>query len=163
MPLWQKMKENKETDILNQSLQFLKGVGPKRAAALKQCGVETIWDAINYFPFRHEDRREIKHIRDVKDEEFATVYGFVESIAVKKTKSYKKIVQVAIRDASGAIYGVWFNQPWMKDKFSEGQKVLFSGKVSIKQYPSISNPSVEILPDDFFPDEYEGTLIPIYK
>ncbi len=157
------MKENKDIDILNQPLQFLKGVGPKRATALKKCGVETIWDAINYFPFRHEDRREIKHIRDVKDEEFATVYGFVESIAVKKTKAFKKIVQVAIRDASGAIYGVWFNQPWMKDKFSEGQKVLFSGKVSIFKYPSISNPSVEILPDDFFPDEYEGTIIPIYK
>ena len=157
------MKKNNETKILDQPLQFLKGVGPKRAAVLKKCGLETIWDAINYFPFRQEDRRKIKHIRDVKDEEFVTVYGFVESIAVKKTKNNKKIVQVAIRDASGSIYGVWFNQPWMKDKFSEGQKILFSGKASFFKFISISNPSVEFLPDDFFPDDYEGTLIPIYK
>jgi len=157
------MSENKETDILNQPLQFLNGVGPKRAAALKQCGLETVWDAVNYFPYRHEDRREIKHIKDVKNEEFATVYGFVESIAVKKTRARKKIVQVAIKDASGIIYGVWFNQPWMKDKFTEGRKVLFSGKVSLAQFPSMNNPSVEILPDDFFPDEYEGSLIPVYR
>jgi len=157
------MKENITTNILNQPLQFLKGVGPKRAAALKQCGLETVWDALNYFPFRHEDRREIKHIKDVKDDEFATVYGFVDSIAIKQTRARKKIVQVAIKDASGILYGVWFNQPWMKDKFVKGQKVLFSGKVTLAQFPSMNNPSIEILPDDFFPDEYEGALIPVYR
>ncbi len=150
-------------EVLDSSVQYLKGVGPKRAAALLKCGVRTVWDAINYFPYRHEDRREIIHIRDVKNGEFVTVYGLVDTIASKKTRSRKIIVQVSIKDASGYIYGVWFNQRWMKDKFKKGQKVLFSGKAQVTPFLQISNPSVEILPDDFFPEDYEGTLIPIYR
>jgi len=150
-------------EVLDSSIQFLKGVGPKKAATLKKCGVSTVWDALNYFPYRHEDRRKIIHIRDVENGEFATVYGLVDTIASRKMRNRKTLVQVSIKDASGIIYGVWFNQRWMKDKFKKGQKVLFSGKVQTSPSTQISNPSVEILPEDFFPEDYEGTLIPIYR
>ncbi len=150
-------------EVLDSSIQFLKGVGPKRAFTLKKCGVDTVWDAINYFPYRHEDRRKIIHIRDVENGEFATVYGLVDTIASRKMRNRKTLVQVSIKDASGIIYGVWFNQRWMKDKFKKGQKVLFSGKVQTSPSTQISNPAVEILPEDFFPEDYEGTLIPIYR
>jgi len=150
-------------EVLDSSIQFLKGVGPKRAAALKKCGVSTVWDALNYFPYRHEDRRKIIHIKDVENGEFATVYGLVDTIASRKMRNRKTLVQVSIKDASGYIYGVWFNQRWMKDKFKVGQKVLFSGKAQTSPSLQIANPSVEILPEDFFPEDYEGTLIPIYR
>ena len=150
-------------EILNSSVQFLKGVGPKKALALKKCGISSLWDAVNYFPFRHEDRRKIININQVKNGDFVTVYGLVDTIASRKTRSRKSLVQVSIKDASGAIYGVWFNQRWMKDKFKKGQKVLFSGKAQKSPFLQISNPAVEILPDDFFPEDYEGTLIPIYR
>ena len=150
-------------EVLDSSIQFLKGVGPKRASALKKCGVSTVWDALNYFPYRHEDRRKIIHIRDVKNGEFVTVYGLVDTIASRRMRNRKTLVQVSIKDASGYIYGVWFNQKWMKDKFKEGQKVLFSGKAQTSPSLQITNPSVEILPEDFFPEDYEGTLIPIYR
>ncbi len=150
-------------EVLDSSIQFLKGVGPKRASTLKKCGVNTVWDALNYFPYRHEDRRKIIHIRDVENGEFATVYGLVDTIASRKMRNRKTLVQVSIKDASGIIYGVWFNQRWMKDKFKKGQKVLFSGKVQTSPSTQISNPAVEILPEDFFPEDYEGTLIPIYR
>ena len=152
-----------DQDVLSQPLQFLKGVGPKRAAALAKCGLSTVWDAINYFPFRHEDRRSITLIRDLKEGELATVYGLVDSVAARKTRQRKTIVTVGLKDASGVIFGVWFNQPWMEEKFKQGQKVLFTGKPQSAPYFSISTPSVEFLPDDFFPDEYEGALMPIYR
>ncbi len=150
-------------EVLDSSIQYLKGVGPKRAAALKKCGVSTVWDALNYFPYRHEDRRKIIHIRDVENGEFVTVYGLVDTIASRKMRNRKTLVQVSIKDASGIIYGVWFNQKWMKDKFKKGQKVLFSGKAQTSPSLQITNPAVEILPEDFFPEDYEGTLIPIYR
>jgi len=150
-------------EVLDSSIQFLKGVGPKKADALKKCGVSTVWDALNYFPYRHEDRRKIIHIRDVENGEFVTVYGLVDSIASRRMRNRKSLVQVSIKDASGVIYGVWFNQRWMKDKFKKGQKVLFSGKAQISPSLQINNPAVEILPEDFFPEDYEGTLIPIYR
>ena len=152
-----------EQDILSQPLQFLKGVGPKRAAALRKCGLATVWDALNYFPFRHEDRRAISLVRDVKEGELSTVYGLVDTVAARKTRGWKTIVTVSIKDASGVIFGVWFNQPWMEEKFKKGQKVIFTGKVQSAPYLSMSSPSVEFLPEDFFPDEYEGALMPIYR
>ena len=150
-------------EVLDSSIQFLKGVGPKRAATLKKCGVSTVWDALNYFPYRHEDRRKIIHIRDVESGEFVTVYGLVDTIASRKMRNRKTLVQVSIKDASGIIYGVWFNQKWMKNKFKKGQKVLFSGKAQTAPSLQIPNPSIEILPEDFFPEDYEGTLIPVYR
>ena len=146
-------------EVLDGPIQFLKGVGPKKAAALKKCGVATVWDALNYFPYRHEDRRKIIHIRDVENGEFVTVYGLVDSIASRRMRNRRTLVQVSIKDASGIIYGVWFNQRWMKDKFKKGQKVLFSGKAQTSPSLQINNPAVEILPEDFFPEDYEGTLI----
>ena len=150
-------------DVLAQPLQFLKGVGPKRAAALRLCGLATVWDAINYFPFRHEDRRSITLVRDLKEGELATVYGLVDSIAARKTRQRKTIVTVGLKDASGIIFGVWFNQSWMEDKFKKGQKILLTGKPQRSPCFSIASPSVEFLPDDFFPDEYVGVLMPIYR
>lgn len=161
-----KMKEKGSTPdagVLAQPVQFLKGVGPKRAAALRRCGIHTVWDAVNYFPFRHEDRRALTLVRDVKDDAFVTVYGIIDSVDARQTRKFKTIVQVGLKDRTGALYGTWFNQPWMADKFTVGQKALFTGKAQLRPYPAISNPSVELLPDDFSPEEYEGTLTPVYR
>jgi ATP-dependent DNA helicase RecG len=157
------MSESATPDILSQPLQFLKGIGPKRAAALQRCGLVTVADAMNYFPYRHEDRRSISRVSHAADGEYVTVCGVVDTVASRRTRSYKTIVQVGIRDDTGVLYGIWFNQPWMEDKFRKGQQVLFSGKFQFAPFPSINNPSVEILPDDFESGEYEGTLIPVYR
>jgi len=146
-----------------QPVQFLKGVGPKRAEALRRCGIVTVWDAVNYFPYRHEDRRAITLVRDVKDDAFVTVYGVVDSVDMRETRRFKTIVQVGVKDTTGALYGTWFNQPWMAEKFKEGQKVLFTGKAQLRPYPCITNPSVEFLPDDFSSADYVGTLTPVYR
>ena len=150
-------------DVLSQSLQYLKGVGPKRAALLQRCGLSCVEDALNYFPYRHEDRRELISIANAQEGELVTVYGRVDTVAARKTRAYKTIVQVSINDTTGVLYGVWFNQPWMADKFKPGQKLLFSGKFQQAPFPSISNPSFEILPDDFMPGDYQGVLVPVYR
>ncbi|NLF37931.1 ATP-dependent DNA helicase RecG [bacterium] len=152
-----------QNDPLARPLQLVPGVGPQRLKLLQRCGLKTVLDAANYFPYRHEDRSEITYIRSLADGEAATVHGIVDSIASRVTRSRKRIVQVGIRDATGVIYGVWFNQPWMQDKFREGRKVLFTGKVQLDPFPSMANPQVEFLPDDFSPDEYEGAVVPVYR
>jgi len=150
-------------DPLQQSLQYLPGVGPKRAAALARCGLQTVWDAANYFPFRHEDRRSITAIKDLQNGTPATVYGMVEAVSVRQTRRRQTIVSIAVKDATGLLLATWFNQSWMKDKFTEGAKVLLTGKPQDVPRPAFSSPLYEVLPEDFFPDEYEGTLAPIYR
>lgn len=158
-----KAEKSGEKDIAKQPLQMLKGVGPRRAQKLAKCGLGTVWDAINYFPFRHEDRREVSPIEQAMDGDEVTVCGYVDSVASRKTRSRKSLVQVALRDDTDIMYGVWFNQPWMADKFKKGKKVIFSGTAKMDRMPSIMNPSWEIVPDDFDPAQYEGTVIPIYR
>src|SRR5437870_4363627 len=54
-------KEAKEADAIDSELTYLKGVGPKRAEALARLGLRTVYDLLYYFPFRYEDRRQVKH------------------------------------------------------------------------------------------------------
>lgn len=150
-------------EVLHQPVQYLKGVGPKRAALLRRCGIVTVWDAVNYFPYRHEDRRALTLVKDVQDDAFVTVCGVIDSIDARPTRRFRSVVQVGLKDRTGTIYGIWFNQPWMAEKFKYGQKALFTGKAQLRPYPCIAHPSVELLPDDFSPDEYQGTLAPIYR
>ena len=57
-------------DFLNTSIEFIKGVGPKRAELLQtELGIFTLWDMVNHFPFRHEDRTTILPISSVQNTE----------------------------------------------------------------------------------------------
>lgn len=57
-------------EILHKPITYLKGVGPERGEALtKEAGVETVWDLLNYFPFRHIDRSKFDQIRSLTGQE----------------------------------------------------------------------------------------------
>src|SRR5437870_13703032 len=59
---------------LKKPVQFMKGVGPRRAEQLARLGISTVEDLLYHIPFRYQDRREIKKIRDLTlGEEGATV------------------------------------------------------------------------------------------
>jgi ATP-dependent DNA helicase RecG len=150
-------------DVLRQPLQYLSGVGPKRAEALRRCGLATVWDAINNFPFRHEDRRAITLVNQLENGTPATVYGLVDVVRVRQTRQRKSIVSIAVKDATGALEAVWFNQPWMRDKFHQGDKVLLTGKPQNVPFPTMNSPLYEVMPEDFFADDYEGVVAPIYR
>ena len=54
------------TDLLSTPIEFLKGVGPQRAASLQtELGVFTFCDLLNHFPFRYQDRSVFHEIRDI--------------------------------------------------------------------------------------------------
>lgn len=150
-------------DVLSLPVRMLKGVGERRAAQLARCGVHTVWDALHYFPYRHEDRRTICAIADAEEGANVTICGRVESVAARTTRTRKKVVHVAVRDDTGVLYGVWFNQPWQEGHFQRGQTVLFSGTVTADRVPTITHPSWSRVGDDFDPATYTGTVIPIYR
>ena len=64
---------------LDSSLVYMKGVGPARAAMLQAKGLETVEDLLNYFPFRYEDRSNLKTIAQLAPGEQATVIAEVRS------------------------------------------------------------------------------------
>ena len=53
------------TPPLKKPVQYVKGVGPRRAEQLARLGINTVEDLLYHIPFRYQDRRELRTIRDL--------------------------------------------------------------------------------------------------
>jgi ATP-dependent DNA helicase RecG len=160
-------------DYLQTPLQFLKGVGPRRAAEFKRAGLETIEDLLYRFPFRYEDRAAFTSIADVKPGQVSTVAGEVVTTTVRPTRRPRfKIFEMLVRDPSGVAKAVYFNQPFMRDVFHPGQQVILFGKAELLGTHGIQivNPQYEIVqqdteegspPEDTTP--HMGRIVPVYE
>ncbi|MDD5584963.1 MAG: DNA helicase RecG, partial [Candidatus Omnitrophica bacterium] len=97
----------------NQTLRYLKGVGPKKEELFKKVGVATVNDLLHYFPFRYEDRRNVKKIKELRAEEFSVIKVKVIARNLKKIPYYfrakrvRDIFEVAVCDGTGVIDCVW--------------------------------------------------------
>jgi ATP-dependent DNA helicase RecG len=154
---------------LDTPVQYCKGIGPKRAELLKKLGIATVEDVLSYYPWRYEDRGNLKKIGRISYGSYETVMGEVVSAEVAQTKRrHVKIFELVITDRSGMLVGSWFNQPFMQKTFKTGQKVILSGVVKSNPYkgglPQIDNPDYEIM-DENEEDNliHTGRTVPIYR
>ncbi|MBB6217829.1 ATP-dependent DNA helicase RecG [Anaerosolibacter carboniphilus] len=117
---------------LKKTVQFLKGIGPAKYKRFQKLGIDTIEDLLYTFPREYEDRRHIESIKNLKNEEKASlrviVQGDVEKVAVKRNFS---IYKLPVRDASGTAYAVFYNTPYVQKSFSIGEQIYLNGKVKI--------------------------------
>ncbi len=112
------------------SVRYVKGVGPRRAQLLERLGVETIEDILYYFPWRYEDRKNLKKICDLTFGNPETTSGKVVSTRIITTpRKRMKIFELVVTDDTGFLKCIWFNQPYMKKYFKNGQKIILSGTV----------------------------------
>ncbi|MFQ5881736.1 MAG: ATP-dependent DNA helicase RecG [Candidatus Methylomirabilales bacterium] len=145
---------------LGMPVEYLKGVGPKRAQALARLGVRTIADALYLLPIRHEDRRHLRSIRDLRPGSLETVVGEVKAVSVSPTRRGIKILSVFITDQTGVLIAKWFHQPYLKSRFQRGQRFIFSGKVSFNHGLEMVNPAYEEWEDGA--QTHTGRIVPIY-
>lgn len=146
-------------------VQFIKGVGPERAKRLERLGVSTVYDLLYFFPRKYLDRSQIKKISDVAEtmDEEQTVQGAILAISLRRGRTRKSILEVAVGDGSGVIIATWFNQPYLKQYFSKGQKLILSGKVKLyKQRLQFTSPEFEIGKDTSDNLLHTGGIIPCY-
>lgn len=114
-------------------IKSLKGVGPKLSENLKSLGILSVRDAIYYFPRAYEDRNNLKAVSNMVDGEYVSFEGIVELIfPARKTFGRKSVNRVLFRNDTGNVVGVWFNQPYIRNNFSVGEKLFLYGKVSKK-------------------------------
>lgn len=147
---------------LQTPVRYFKGVGPKRADELARLGMHTAEDVLYYLPSRYEDRSNFTRIRDLKIGEPQTVQGEVVTVTSRRTKSGLAMFQIAITDRTGSVHAVWFNQPYLKDYFRRGQKVVLYGKVELYDKVQIVSPEYEILKGDGADSIHIGRIVPIY-
>src|SRR6266542_3189898 len=144
-------------DPLQGSLQYLKGVGPRRAADLQRAGLTTVEDLLYRFPTRYEDRGHFQTIATLRPGVAASVLGEVLSCGIRPTRRPRfKIFEMLVRDKTGSLRAIWFNQPFLNDVFHPHQRVILFGKLELTSHGlQMQGPQYEILGDE--PGEDAGT------
>lgn len=119
---------------LNDSVQFIKGVGPNRAKLLNLLGVNSVQDLIDYYPRAYEDRTKVKKIEELEDGEEALIEAVtVSGVSVFRLRRNMTIVKVLVQDDTGRCLITWFNQDYIKTKIHAKEKYRFYGKVTKSQ------------------------------
>ena len=128
---------------LDKDVQYVKGIGPKKAYKLNKLGIFTLKDLLYYFPRQYEDRNNLKKIIDLKNEDKATVKAIISNISTSNPKKGMTLTKVDIKDETGFAKLVFFNQPYISNTFRNGDTVLVFGKVK-KEFKNTEITSCEI-------------------
>src|SRR5688500_8457285 len=156
-------------DVMQTPLQYLKGVGPRKAADLKKAGLNTVEDLLFRFPRRYEDRSQLQKIISLRPGMTAAVSGTVLNAGLAHTRRPGfKLFSALIQDESGQIQAVWPNQAFLKDVIKSKQKIVLFGKVEVwgSRGLQITDPEFEIVSDDPIPGDVQlhtGRIVPVYE
>lgn len=148
---------------LASEVQWVKGIGPNRAAVLGRLGIETIEDLLFHFPRRHEDRSMLLSLRDAEPNVLATYRGRITHVESYSPRPSLKLTKAHVSDGQGFVELVWFNSPWVAGQLANDQELVFSGKLIVDRYGKrqITQPTWE--PLDREGDSLNlGRLVPIY-
>lgn len=120
------------------------------AVLLGRLGIKTIKDALHYLPYRYEDRSNPVKIRDIRAGSYETVRGTIVSSELTAPRGRKiRIFEAVINDGTASLKCRWFNQAFLKKRFSKGREAVFSGTVVRNAYSGdclvIDNPDYEII------------------
>ena len=155
---------------LQSPLQYLKGVGPRRAADLQRVGLTTLEDLLYRFPIRYEDRASFQTIASLRPGNAASIAGEVVSCGIRPTRRPRfKIFEMLLRDRTGSLRAIWFNQPFLSDVFHPRQRVILFGKLELTPHGlQLQNPQYEILKTEEGAegdDEtlHTGRIVPVYE
>ena len=128
---------------LTTSLEKIKGVGPKTAAALSAAGLVTVEDALGFLPRAYDDYSTAVKIADLQPGK-VTVRAHCESVSTRIVRRGLRLTTATLADDSGKVKAIWFNQPYRETQLNNAEEFLFSGEfgMSRNQY-QLTNPSVE--------------------
>jgi ATP-dependent DNA helicase RecG len=157
------------SDFLSTPLQFLKGVGPRKAADLKRAGLGTVEDLLYRLPFRYEDRSHMQPISTLRPGNKAAVLGEIKSanVALTRRRGFK-LFHVVLADASGAIRCTWMNQAFLADILKPHLTIVVFGEVKLDSSGlHFLNPEYELVgtADGVDPEEsiHTARIVPFYE
>ncbi|MCR4277551.1 MAG: ATP-dependent DNA helicase RecG [Candidatus Berkelbacteria bacterium] len=119
-------------------VEKLPGVSEYLTKKLQNLGVNTIKDLLELIPRRMEDRSQLIAINQLAISHPSVIIGTIESVHSRRSKRGILIVQAKIRDVSGPINALWFNQRYLLSQLKIGDEVMLFGEKRI--VPSLGNP-----------------------
>jgi len=153
------------TEVLESPIEYLKGVGPKRAELLKkELGIFSYVQLLNYYPFRYIDRTRFYKINELQpDQPLVQIIGRITDRQIIGDKHKRRIV-ARLTDETGSMELVWFQSlKWVEENVLRGKVYIVFGKPNMFNGTfSISHPELENYPR---PAGITGnlTLQPIYN
>lgn len=164
-------KSAKDTDVM-----YMKGVGPKIAYKLNKLGIYTVQDLMLYFPKKHIDYSSRTLIRDLKEGETTTVFGYIKSVSAFNTQKKLSVVKVTVADESGRLDLSFFqakSNRFMlertKSQFPINAGIMLSGKVKRNNYDgklTFDKPTYSIMTGEFLEGKNSNLniarIVPIY-
>ena len=146
--------------VINESIQYVKGIGPKKAEKLNRLGIYTIKDLLYYFPRQFEDRSIIKKIAQLEDEEKVTVKALITNIESYTPKKGMTITRIDVKDDTGFAKLTFFNREYIKNTFRVGDSILAFGKVKKNgRFVELNSCELEYLSSS---PKNIGKLMPVY-
>ncbi len=145
---------------LQTNIRSLGGIYKRYANALEKLEIINFGDFLFHIPFRYEDYSLISKIDKIQPGETVTIRGEVLEIKNQYTRRRFTLQKAKVRDETGIMDIVWFNQPYIPKSISAGDKISLSGKVENKNGKlQLSSPDYEIGEANFI---HTGRLVPIY-
>ncbi len=146
---------------LKMDIQYVKGIGPKKAYKLNKLGIFTLKDLLFYFPRQFEDRNNLRKIIQLENEEKATIRAMIVAVSESSPRKGMTITKIDVRDETGYAKLVFFNQPHIKKLYKSGDSILVFGKIK-KDFKNIEITSCEV---ELLSNQPKNTckIMPIYS
>jgi ATP-dependent DNA helicase RecG len=146
-------------------LQYIKGIGPRRAAALAEVGIETLEDLVTFFPRKYIDARKVIDISEAKNYlwQSVTVHGKVLSVKHFPHPRPGRTTISVIDESGGILQLVFFAySDWISKQYKQDDEIVAIGYINIyRNEAQIVHPEFleKITDENAMP---EGKMLPIY-
>jgi len=137
-------------------LSSIHKLGTKKTAALKEIGIDTPWNLLQYIPKKWLDERQITKIRDVKENEWVVLDGHIANIGLWRDKHGNFHLRVVLRDESGSINFIHARKIW-ESRLKNGMHLVIAGTSYNK---NIYYPEIRFLK---YGEKYAGGIRSIYS
>ena len=146
--------------VLNENIQFVKGIGPKKAEKMARLGIFTVKDALYYFLRQFEDRSRQKKIFQLEEGEKTGVRVKIDRINSVNRRGLR-ITEFYVSDDTGKAKLVFFNKAYLRNTFRVGDIVKAFGSVKKNLGPLTELHNCEIEYDKI--DKNTGIIVPVYS
>jgi ATP-dependent DNA helicase RecG len=127
---------------LSSKVTVLRGLGPARAAALQEAGIDTLRDLLWSLPYRFVDRGSLRplgnlDLRGLEPAEpgIVTVMGTLRDLRQSTTRvQHMALTEALLEDGTGTLRLIWFNQPYLARTFKVGDRLLAFGPLSVGRH-----------------------------
>ncbi len=147
-------------ETLDMSIQYLKGVGPQRAALFEKLDVRTLRDLVGFFPRGYQDMTDIRAAGDLRTGETAAFFATLDGpVRAARIRPGMEVFKGRLAGDGGVLELVFFNQRWAAQSLKPGVLYLFYGRIEgnlLKK--EIVNPYFEPASE-----ARKGRILPLYR